>query len=78
MTRRRIAILAGGLAGAAGLFLVPQAQADPSLCVSAEVEINGTVVSDGTPVCLPPAGAPGVPGAPELPAPTLPAPPSLP
>jgi len=61
--RRRIVLLAGGIAAAAGLVLLPQAQAQ-SACVSAYVEVNGQVISDGAPVCLPPEGAP----APEPPA----------
>jgi hypothetical protein len=64
--RRRIVLLAGGLAAAAGLILLPQAQAQ-SACLTAYVEVNGEVVVDDG-VCLPPeAPAPEPPAVPQLP-----------
>jgi hypothetical protein len=66
--KKRVAI-AGAVAafvGGIGAFaLAPSAQADPLVCVSINLDLNGTPVAQA--ICLPPAGAPGVPGAPGLP-----------
>jgi hypothetical protein len=66
--KKRVAIAAAiaGLFGGLGAFaLAPGAQADPAVCISIDLNVNGTPVAQA--ICLPPEGAPGVPGAPSLP-----------
>ena len=68
--RRRHAILAttAGAAMLGGLFLAPQAQAEPSLCVDLDIQIQDQGLDES--ICLPPedgAPAPELPGAPEVP-----------
>jgi hypothetical protein len=66
--KKRVAIagaIAGLLGGLGAFALAPSAQADPSVCVSINLDLNGTPVMQA--LCLPPDGAPGVPGVPGLP-----------
>lgn len=54
------------LGGFGFVALAPHADADPAVCISLSLNLNGTPVEQA--VCLPPDDAPGVPEAPELPA----------
>ena len=56
------AVVLGGLGV---LMMAPTAKADPVICISLALDLNGTPVAQA--ICLPPEGAPGVPGVPGLP-----------
>ena len=63
--RRRIVLLAVGVAGVGGLLVAPQANASGA-CLNAHVEVNGTVLVDQQP-CVTVPEAPPAPGLPGLP-----------
>ena len=66
--KKRVAMAgaAAALLGGLGAFvLAPSAHADPLVCITLDLNLNGTPVAQQ--ICLPPDGAPGVPGAPGLP-----------
>jgi hypothetical protein len=66
--KKRVAVvgaIAAMLGGIGAFAFAPSAHADAALCVSIDLNINGTPVAQA--LCLPPDGAPGVPGAPGLP-----------
>lgn len=72
--RRLIATAAVAGLGAVGFLALPTpAKADPVICISLDLNLNGTPLVQA--ICLPPEGAPGVPGLPALPGvPALPLP----
>jgi hypothetical protein len=65
---KRVAAVAGAalLGGLGFIALAPSAQADPLACVVISLDLNGTPVPLA--LCLPPDGAPPVPGLPGVPA----------
>jgi hypothetical protein len=64
--RRRLIILAAGVAAAGGLLVAPQANAG-SVCVKVHVEVNGQVVDQAPCVDIPDPGP--TPAPPALPLP---------
>jgi hypothetical protein len=65
---RRVAIVAATaiLGGFGVVAFAPSAHADPVICVTIDLNVNGMPV--GQTICLPPDGAPGLPpGLPGLP-----------
>jgi hypothetical protein len=76
---KRLAIVAVSavLGGLGFIAFAPSAHADPVVCLTIDLNLNGTPVAQT--ICLPPEGAPGVPGLPGLPGvPGLPGLPPLP
>jgi hypothetical protein len=77
--KKRVAVvgaIAAMLGGIGAFAFAPSADADPSVCIEINLNLNGTPVMQA--LCLPPDGAPGVPGGLPVPVPDpggLPVPP---
>lgn len=69
MNRKLIALAAAGAAAVGMALAAPAAQADPSLTVCANIDVNGEGTDGEQCIVLPDdAGLPELPEAPELPA----------
>ena len=64
--RRRLVLLAVGIAGMIGFAVAPHANAEGGVCLNAHVEVNGEALVDQHP-CVPIPDAPPAPTPPTVP-----------